>query len=781
MVRQSILNIKVKREIKSNWKQYVSVIIIGMLAVTLFTGILANYQIFKDKLETIYDKSNMCDGIIMTKEYDEKIEQYLISQGINYQKRIYLPYKYDNNPVYLVSFRETDQMNMPYEVNTKENDSSLNVLVDENFLKRNKLEIGSVFTIPYSINENSSPLDLNFEISGTMIHPESLENTTYNPSFIMINYDYLKKVIFDALPDGIKYDKDIVNQYLESTLEKLYNQFLIQSDNPNCINNIKLAFDGDKNILYALETKNLPSNMTIEADVIQAKQLLYIFPIIFYLVALLIILTSISQLINREQKNIGLLKALGYTKFEVLRHYIRIYVVLGLIGSIFGMILGPLIIPKVMGMKYGILYQLPNIKVKFFRIEYLLSVILLLGIIIITSIFACFDATSKVPAQSLRGENSSKMRLSFLSKLKGFNKIPLACLMAFRNMRRKISRTIMVIIGVLGCSCLLACGFGIEDTINYGLDLELNEFIPYDVSVSYYDNQSFMEKLSSIDGVKSIDEYAKYSANIGKNGKVISSYVYLLPEESNVYRLNYTKDSCLVSTKVSEEIDCKVGDEISFFYNNQEYYVEVTEIVDFSISQGIFIANNYFDEDVIEFKPTGAWITTERVDLNEETVEEINKIDGISSAISMNTMRKKADDTIGSIKVMTLTIKIFAILLAIVVLYNLALLNFKERIKDIATLKVLGFSKFEIGSSFIIEILFLTFVGSLIGLVFGKPLLIAVLSINENPILSYIYYIKPISYVWTILLTSGTSLCINIIFAFLTNKVQMVESLKSVE
>ena len=143
--------------------------------------------------------------------------------------------------------------------------------------------------------------------------------------------------------------------------------------------------------------------------------------------------------------------------------------------------------------------------------------------------------------------------------------------------------------------------------------------------------------------------------------------------------------------------------------------------------------------------------------------------------MSMAQTREHANNTIASIKVMTLTVKVFAILLAIVVLYNLALLNFKERIKDIATLKVLGFSKLEIGSSFIIEII------TLIGLLFGKPLLIAVLSINENPLLSYIYYIKPISYILTVLLTCGTSLCINLFFAGLTRKVQMVESLKSVE
>jgi len=147
----------------------------------------------------------------------------------------------------------------------------------------------------------------------------------------------------------------------------------------------------------------------------------------------------------------------------------------------------------------------------------------------------------------------------------------------------------------------------------------------------------------------------------------------------------------------------------------------------------------------------------------------------------MSDMRLRADEVLSSIRVMTMTIRIFAILLAVVVLYNLALLNFKERTKDIATLKVLGFSRFEIASSFIIEIIALTFFGSLIGLTLGYPLLYAVLSINETPLICYIYHIASNSYLYTVLLTCGTSFAINLFFAFLTNKVRMVESLKSVE
>lgn len=771
MVRHSMLNVKVLREIKSNFKQYLSVILIATLAVTLFTGIWANYKNFDDQLNHLYEQSNMCDGIVMTKSYDEDLNKYLNSLNVTYEKRIYMPAKSVNHNVYAVVFDENHTLNKPssMSISTLTTDS---VLVEENFLEKNNYKVGDVF--PVEISFLGSDISVYLKISGTMTHPESLENTAYNPSFIYI----AKKAFVDAIVSS--YNSSIVtNSDVEMILSTTYNQYLLKSDDiDSVLSSVKTYYQNNENYIFALNRSNLPSNITIEADVTQAKQLLYIFPVIFYLVAVLIILTSISQLINREQKNIGILKALGFSKYEILFHFTKIFLVLGFIGSLFGIILGPLIIPNVMGMKYNLLYQLPKMSFSLFRVEYLLSVVILVVIILFTCLFACYDAMNKVPASSLRGENAVKLRLSRLSQIKFFNHISLSIRMAFRNMKRKISRSLMVVLGVLGCSSLLVCGFGIEDTINYGLDLELKELIPYDVTVNYEHNRSLMDDLLQIDNVVSVDEYSKSSVNLEKEN-LISSYIYILPSKCEIFTPSYNANSCIVSKKVSEQLNCSVGDNIYFSYNNEKFQVTVSSIVDFCISQGIFISMEQFS--TIPYKPSGAWIKTTDASYNNDVSNQISKIQGVLSSITMEDMTIQAEEKISSIKVMTWTIKIFAILLAIVVLYNLALLNFKERTKDIATLKVLGFSKLEVAASFMIEIITLTFVGALIGLAFGYPLLVAVLSINETPIISYIYHINPLSYVWTIIITCGSSIILNLLFSLLINKVQMVESLKSVE
>ena len=773
-VKTDVLKVKVVREIKSNFKSYLSVILIAALAVTLFTGIWANYRDFQDKLNEIYTVSSMCDGMITMNSADEDVENYLKEKSVTYQKRIFATAKVDGKSVYIATFSADDKLDLPYSSSVKVDEYG--VYADENFAKNHKCGEDFSVTTDISLAEN-----VTLNLTGTIIHPESLGNSVYNPSFIYVGKKALVKslaISLDKYKTLFGYTDEAFEKFIEGYLADYENQYLIKSaDATSLIDEAKAKFSGKESFVYALKRSNLPTNVTIEADVTQAKQLLYIFPVIFYLVALLIILTSVSQLINREQKNIGILKALGYSKIEILWHYTDVFIVLGLIGSAMGILLGPAIIPKVMGVKYGILYQLPKIRTAFFRWEYLASLAILVVIILLTSVFACLDSINKVPAVSLRGDNSVKMTLTSLSKFKIFGKVSLSVRMAFRNMRRKISRSLMVILGVAGCSALLLCGFGVENTINYGLDLELGHYTPYDVTVSYSDGLSHFDDVTALDGVVAVDEYAKYSVT-AQGEKVLSSYVYVMPSVPKIIDFGYDDTSVLVSSKLAKDIGVSAGDNVSFVYEGVTYTAKVTGIIDLCITQGIIISEYLFAETY--FPPTGAFVKT-KSGFAAATAKSIAGEKGILSATTMSDMRLRADEVLSSIRVMTMTIRIFAILLAVVVLYNLALLNFKERTKDIATLKVLGFSRFEIASSFIIEIIALTFFGSLIGLTLGYPLLYAVLSINETPLICYIYHIASNSYLYTVLLTCGTSFAINLFFAFLTNKVRMVESLKSVE
>lgn len=770
---ENILFKKGLREIKENLKQYITVILIAILAVSLFSGIYANYKDFKYKLDDVYTKSNMCDGIVLVSENDPNIANYLNDNNIYYEERLFLTAKVDSYNINIATFNENSTLNKA--IYTSEDYDSNSVLVSDNFLTKTETKIGDIINLELDglniLGFNLNDVKLELKINATMTHPEALNNSEYEADFIYLGEEALINSIYNYLNDTI-YASYITKDFIKNTIPNLYNEYLLKTSD---ISIILDYINNNFNVLYALDRTNLPTNLTIEADVIQAKQLIYIFPIIFYLVALLIILTSISELIDKEQKNIGLLKALGYSNLEILLHYTNIFIILCIIGGILGIIIGPIIIPKVMDQKYNILYQLPNINTPFFRPFYLVSVIILIFIVYFTAIFALSSILKKVPASSLRGDNSYQMKPTLFDYLKLKKDKFLTLRMALRNMKRKISRTFMVIFGVMGCSALLLCGFGIEDTLDNSINTEI-ELIPFDISLNYL-NEVAESKILENDNVLEIDSYSKCDINIIKD-KMISSYLYILPEQSHIFVPKYDKDSCLISSKVAKSINAKEGDIISFIYNGKSYEVVITNIIDISFSQGIFIsrARNLLDLDY-----TNAWIRTIDNTKNEQTLKELEENSDIYFGQTINELKEVAEEKLSSVRIMTNTIKIFAILLAIVVLYNLALLNFKERIKDIATLKVLGFNNKEIAGSFLLEILILTIISSILGLFLGYPLMYGVLVINENPLLSYIYHINIDSYLITLLLTGGFGVLINLLMSTFINKVKMVESLKAVD
>ena len=234
-----------------------------------------------------------------------------------------------------------------------------------------------------------------------------------------------------------------------------------------------------------------------------------------------------------------------------------------------------------------------------------------------------------------------------------------------------------------------------------------------------------------------------------------------------------------ISAKTAKSINVSVGDTVTFTVMGNNYHGIVDKVFDTFTTQGVFLYKSAYP-DITSYN-TNAYVNIDSRFNSNQIKDEITQLSMISQVKTHTEFIESINNIISSIKYMTLTVKSFAILLAIVVLYNLANLNFKERVRDIATLKVLGFNKYEIARSLILEIMLLSTMGSVIGLFFGMPILVLMLSINENPLVAFMYHIDIISYFYALLMTLGTSLIINIILAGFTDRVQMVESLKSVE
>lgn len=701
-----VLGKKVFREVKQNIKQYISVILIAALAVTLFTGLLANYYHFRNRVDIAYDGGNVADIYLTVDKYSKIDHDALKKENEIVEKRFFTGGKADTASLYVIVAPAENTMNVPSQTSLNRPIEDGDVYVDELLLEKLNIEIGDSLEISIGGVDET----LTFQINGTMLHPEGLSNTKSTPSLIYITRG--------ALEEQIKIVYPTTYPFVITMLEAHYNQFLVRTmDIEKTMQSAIAHFEkSNTTLLYNLTIEDMPCTKAIEADITQAKQLLYVFPVIFYLVGVLIILTSISQLVARERMNIGIMKAMGYSKREITNHYVMVGVVLSLIGSIIGIILGPLILPNVMNVKYNILYALPSSPLPFFKVEYLFSVLILVVICLLVAYFTTSAEIKRKPAESIRGDNFLKIRPLLIEKTKLGKKFPLTLKMAFRNIKRRYSRTLMVILGVLGCSALLTCGFGIEDTLNYGINKEVEEIIHYDVMSTYADNITHKEELMNIDNIKNVEEYCKYDVTLISKD-VLNSNLYILEDEGTSFKMDYSTGA-VISSKVARELDLSVGDNLTYVFNNIQYEVTISNIAELSITHGIFLSRK---NSTIEYKPSGNWI--ECYDLNQakltNTANLVKDNTFIINSVSLHDYKIQIEDTIGSIRIMTMTIKIFAILLAIVVLYNLALLNLKERSRDIATLKVLGFNRFEIGRTLMIEILILTVIGSLLGLVCG--------------------------------------------------------------
>lgn len=781
MVGRRILRKARIREVIRNYKSFLSIILIAALCVALFTGLFANYKNFEIKVNRFYDETSMADYFITTKSYDAEDAVNLkreISEIRKIEERIYLPLQHENRTFTLIGADENSEISVPIIT-----EGERGVLVSPAFLTNMDCKIGDRITLflpleleipiyPGMVQTGKSDylsdnkLNLTFTITGVMQHPENIERNSLYSGLIYMSKDCFMQSIYTELEET--YVSTVAERVKDGiSLTDFVNQLVILSDDSisDEINSYFIHKD-TSNLLSNLARDSFPTNSSIEMDVLQAKQLLFVFPLVFYLVGVLVIITSLKELIHKERKNIGILSALGFSKSEIIMHYSLIAIILVSIGSLAGVLIGPAIIPGIMGRKYNVLYNLPAGNVPFAYVEYLYFFIIIVAVSILSAILVSFKEVNRTPAVILRNNDKKGLRnTKGTSSGKGI--LPLK--MSLRSMRINVVRSCMVLIGVLGCSALLVCGFGIDDTLTYSVDKETKELICYDLMASF-DHEPSVPK----ENIEYIDIFEKHSVIALNGNKSYNTSVYIFEASPHIFKPFIPEEGCMISKRLSEDLKLNIGDTIEYIYNNEAIRLEIKAVEEMSFTSGIFIRH------ASDIQANSAYITLIDKTKTEAFKDELLGL-GATSVMTNAELSTQADNILSGIRGITLTVKVFAVLLALVVIYNLAQLNYKERMRDIATLKVLGFGKLEIAQTLLYELTALTLVGSVLGMFLGKPLLVLLLRINQTSRFTYIYHISLSSYAIAIVLTLVISIIINLFITKLSDRIQMVESLKSVE
>lgn len=835
--------------------QFLAVILITVLAMTLYVGLTSNAKSINDRVNELYEGSNVADLWVTTAYHDDKdmknIKDIIGDDG-EVEGRFLMPAKLQTFDGTALMSKNLPKINKP---STTDNTATENFfIIDERLLETHNNpasiirwydEEGNYLKVPvhFSISSYLKQLEetklgtfdgkerslldaitvclkdgkdnildepyltLNFQITGTMSFAENVQNSQMNNTSFLLSIDYFRNEFLKVLNDTFATPTEVlpgdpdfelksliklldINSMMPGLIESATadNQYVVKTNKgvnvEQKMQDIKTYFDSKidkKNLLMCTQLDSLYSNITIQNDIVQASQLAYIFPVIFFLVAILVVLTTISQIIIKDRIQIGTMKAIGISTGKVIMHYMALSIYIVLIGIILGIIIGPFIIPMIMTQKYDILYSLPKVKYTLAIPEMLISTIVVLGI---TGLVTWLVVRKQANLRPTEGMRPKEIKIAKATKTKGkitSKSIPFR--MAIRNIKLNWAKSLMVMIGVAGCTALLVCGFGIDDTLDHGIDNDVHYFFNSNIYTTYSNNSSNKEEIMAIDGVTEMEEYTYLPTMISFNDGTYQTYVTVIDENSKFFKIENFElaDTIIVSNKVAKAMNIKVGDTISFSSIGMNFTGEVGLILDCFYMHGIYVNSAYNDYGSMSNIKTNAWINASSGTDLDMLVEKINDVSGVSNSMTLQKSIDLIDSYMSSISLMTLAVKVFAILLAIVVLYNLSLLNFKERSRDVATLKVLGFSKFEINNSLFFESMILTIVGVGIGLLLGKPLEILVMVVNTTPLVEFLYTVFTSSYLISLGLTVGTAIFVNWILGFKIKKIKMVESLKSVE
>ena len=553
------------------------------------------------------------------------------------------------------------------------------------------------------------------------------------------------------------------------------------------------------------DRNDLPEYSDFGDNAERLKNIGKVFPMIFFLVAALISLTTMTRMVEEQRTQIGTMKALGYGKASIASKYLSYAFLATVGGSIAGVLFGEKVLPFIIIQAYGIMYWNIGDHMQLdYELQYALiasgaAVICTMG----ATLFSCAKTLAETPASLMRppapkeGKRILIERISFIWKHLSFS-----WKSSMRNLFRYKKRLFMTIFGIAGSMGLMLVGFGLYDSIMDIAILQYDQIQHYDAMViNDEDATDSQEKdlLKFLDGNSEIDHYTRVQLTkmtAPKEKGSVSIYVYV-PENTENFKedvtlrdrksheqYELTDDGAVICEKTASLIGVKAGDEITLEKDNRKYKVKITAVTENYMRHYDYMTPSCYEKTFEEKPEYSSTVYTMKEDAESDLETLGNAILKYPAALSISYTSSTAGQVermLGSLGAVIWVLIISAGMLAFVVLYNLNNINITERQRELATLKVLGFYDGEVSQYVFRENILLSFIGILAGAVFGILLHRYVITTVEVDAVMFGRNIKPISFVYSGIITFGFSMFVNMVMHFKLKKINMVESLKSVE
>lgn len=768
-----MLRRKLFRDLWQNRTQFLSIFLMAFLGLFVFAGIEAESNGLLLSMDYYYEETNLADNWVVGAGFsNEEVESLqALEQVESIDRRVTIEAKAKvSNGEELdmeLNFMESINSSFPYLIEGEEFSADKEgIWLEELFAKEWNLKPGDYITLKYEGREFTE------QIKGIIIHPEyvfyMLNSNSMMPNYGQYGYGFLSSKEFPN-QEGIVYNRLVIKQDEEA------DNLLSESAFKDLVKNVL-----DRDDVVVLDRSQNTGLEAIASEQAQHESMGIMFSAIFLLIAVMGIVTTMTRMTSNQRIQIGTLKALGFSKRKITWHYVSYGIVISAAGSILGAIIGPLTLPYLFMPSMTACYILADWRIAMSD-KSCYAIVLAIIVSTIVSFLSCRKELKDMPAITLKPAAPKNIRHSMLEKSKLWLSMNFSSQWNIRDIRRNKARSIMGIAGVAGCTMLLVCAFGMQDCMDEFIVWQYGGLITGQHKVMFADSASNLEKREYAQQLKGqliqegSCEFRK--GDVIKTGSVTvleeGNYIHYQAEDGN--EITLPQHGVALSVKMANILDLEVGDFIEWHIAGEEDWEKsrITALYRTPTGQGITMYRQEYEAMHYDFCPTSLYT-------NMSIPDYVKDSDAVSGVISIEQLKNDLDETMEMMNIMIVILIIAAVVLGVIVLYNMGVLSFMEKTREVATLKVLGFSSGRIRKILRQQNSWITIFGIVVGMVMGYLFIdIIMQTMSEDYDMPTVVYLM--TYVYSVIGTWIVSTGVNSMLSRKVKTICMVDALKGVE
>ena len=802
-----MLRKKTLRDIKYNKSQFFTIFLMVFLGVFVFAGVHAYMDGMQVSADNYYEKNNLQDlwlsGLNFSKDDLKRVKE--LDNIKDAERALTLTTTLDNYDDITIeaNFIESNNISKMYVVDGEGFDKEKSGLWFDSYLAKTlNLKVGDEITLTYQ------KYKIKEKIVGLINTPDHVyavkdeseifpNHKDFGYVYMSINefpkdyiYDNLKQKMMETNPMLAQSGVNIDNQMIENSIPNfniedyyVFNSMIVDVDNTDKLSETKADIENNiKSAIAVTDREASASYVTYNSEIEEGQTYSSVFTLLFLFIAVLSVVTTMNRFVKKQRTQIGTLKALGFKNNKIIRHYISYGFYISIVASIVAVVVGDLSLGKFFLNMEVSYFEMPVYHTVILPIVYILAIAVILLITFVTYL-SCRKVLKEPASEALRLEIPKVKQTKFDLTTKGiFKKSSLSTRWNLRDIARNKGRTIMGIVGVIGCTMLIVCAFGMLDTMNSYLDWQFDDLYKFKYKLTLeddYTNEQYDKIINEYGNQTSQTlgiEIKKSDDSKEANSITINDAKEVLKTTGHKKEIIELKDGGVyVTEKLANKLNLNVDDEITWhvFGNDKWYTTKIVGLNRDPQSQSLTMTRKYAEELGLTYKADSVYTN---YDLSNTT-----EIEGVKTIQGIETLKQGMQSMLQTMKMMIVILILVSAILGFVIIYNLGILSFSEKQYQFATLKVLGFKDKQIKKIFIKQNIWITIVAIILGLPLGFIMTDYIFKAALGDNYDFSAKINFVSYLYAILGTYIVSWVVNKVLSKKVKSIDMVTSLKANE